>query len=209
MVLGVDEAKRWLTRVNDEIHHNKGYLTNLDQAIGDGDHGINMARGFNEVQKKLTVSTYADLGGLCKDIGMTLLSKVGGASGPLYGTIFLKMSGVLKGCETASIDELTAALDAGLKGIEERGKAKPGDKTMIDVWQPFIQYLQKNGESIDWDKVIILVKEKTEFTKEMEAKKGRAAYLGKRSIGHIDPGAASSNILLTELAYVFKGEVTS
>ncbi|REJ23678.1 MAG: dihydroxyacetone kinase subunit L [Bacillaceae bacterium] len=207
MTFDVEQAKKWIMTFNDKIQENKEYLTVLDQAIGDGDHGLNMARGFQETVKKITEGKYDDLGSLFKDVGMTLIAKVGGASGPLYGTAFMKASLALKGKKEVDIKALVEALAASLDGLKVRGKAQVGDKTMIDVWEPVIEYM-KNRETIHSKDLTDLSKEKMDDTKELEAKKGRAAYLGKRSIGHIDPGAASSYLLFASLAELFEeGEV--
>ncbi|BDG47850.1 dihydroxyacetone kinase subunit DhaL [Parageobacillus sp. KH3-4] len=199
MAFGVKQAKRWMSIANDHIQQQKQYLTELDQAIGDGDHGLNMARGFQEVAGKIASTNYEDLGSLFKDVSMTLIAKVGGASGPLYGTAFLKMSLALAGKKEADDKELVAALEAALGGIKARGKANAGEKTMVDVWEPVMEFLREKG-SVHAKEVELLAKEKMEHTKELEAKKGRAAYLGKRSVGHIDPGSASSYLLFAALA---------
>ncbi|QXJ37150.1 PTS-dependent dihydroxyacetone kinase, ADP-binding subunit DhaL [Parageobacillus caldoxylosilyticus] len=204
MAFGVEQAKRWMSIANDHIQQQKQYLTELDQAIGDGDHGLNMARGFQEVVKKIASANYEDLGLLFKDVSMTLIAKVGGASGPLYGTAFLKMSLVLAGKKEADDKELIAALEAALSGIKARGKAKVGEKTMVDVWEPVMEFLREK-ESLQAKEAALLAKEKMEHTKELEAKKGRAAYLGKRSVGHIDPGSASSHLLFAALAEALEG----
>ncbi|TXK87569.1 dihydroxyacetone kinase subunit DhaL [Geobacillus sp. AYS3] len=204
MAFGVEQAKRWMNIANDHIQQQKQYLTELDQAIGDGDHGLNMARGFQEVVEKISSTNYEDLGSLFKDVSMTLIAKVGGASGPLYGTAFLKMSLALAGKKEADDKELIAALEAELDGIKARGKASVGEKTMVDVWEPVIELLREKG-SMRAKEAALLAKEKMEHTKELEAKKGRAAYLGKRSIGHIDPGSASSYLLFAALAEVLEG----
>ncbi|NUK29345.1 dihydroxyacetone kinase subunit L [Parageobacillus sp. VR-IP] len=204
MAFGVEQAKRWMSIANDHIQQQKQYLTELDQAIGDGDHGLNMARGFQEVVEKIASANYEDLGLLFKDVSMTLIAKVGGASGPLYGTAFLKMSLVLAGKKEADDKELIAALEAALSGIKARGKAKVGEKTMVDVWEPVMEFLREK-ESLQAKEAALLAKEKMEHTKELEAKKGRAAYLGKRSVGHIDPGSASSHLLFAALAEALEG----
>ncbi|OQO99639.1 dihydroxyacetone kinase subunit L [Geobacillus sp. 44B] len=204
MAFGVEQAKRWMSIANDHIQQQKQYLTELDQAIGDGDHGLNMARGFQEVVEKIASANYEDLGLLFKDVSMTLIAKVGGASGPLYGTAFLKMSMVLAGKKEADDKELIAALEAALSGIKARGKAKVGEKTMVDVWEPIMEFLREK-ESLQAKEAALLAKEKMEHTKELEAKKGRAAYLGKRSVGHIDPGSASSHLLFAALAEALEG----
>jgi phosphoenolpyruvate---glycerone phosphotransferase subunit DhaL len=205
MLLTVQEMKAWLIQVDELIQSKKAYLTELDQAIGDGDHGLNLARGFKEVTKKIETSEYIDIGQLFKDTGMVLLSKVGGASGPLYGSAFIKAAVALQGKQSVSIPELTMALEDGLQAIKMRGKAHLTDKTMIDVWEPVLSFLKESGEEVNWDAADDLAKEKMEATKEIEAKKGRAAYLGKRSIGHIDPGSASSYYLFSSLFQTAKG----
>jgi phosphoenolpyruvate---glycerone phosphotransferase subunit DhaL len=204
MAFGVEQAKRWISIANDKIQQQKQYLTELDQAIGDGDHGLNMARGFKEVVEKIASTNYEDLGSLFKDVSMTLIAKVGGASGPLYGTAFLKMSLALAGKKGADDKELIAALEVALDGIKARGKANVGEKTMVDVWEPVMEFLREKG-SMQAKEAALLAKEKMEHTKELEAKKGRAAYLGKRSVGHIDPGSASSYLLFAALAEVLEG----
>jgi phosphoenolpyruvate---glycerone phosphotransferase subunit DhaL len=205
MLLTVQEMKAWLIQVDELIQSKKAYLTELDQAIGDGDHGLNLARGFKEVTKKIEASEYSDISQLFKDTGMVLLSKVGGASGPLYGSAFIKVAVPLQGKQSVSISELTMALEDGLQAIKMRGKAHLTDKTMIDVWEPVLSFLKESGEEVNWDAADDLAKEKMEATKEIEAKKGRAAYLGKRSIGHIDPGSASSYYLFSSLFQTAKG----
>lgn len=207
MKLGVEEVKQWMQALSQKLQGKKAYLTELDQAIGDGDHGLNIARGFQEVVYKITIINYEEVGSLFKDIGMTLLSKVGGASGPLYGTVFLKASAEVKGKEELTYADLSTALAASLEGLKMRGKANVGDKTMIDVWEPVVGYLQKESE--DWDALVSLAKTSMEGTKELEAKKGRAAYLGKRSVGHLDPGSVSTFYFFEELANVCKEVSTS
>lgn len=205
MLLTVQEMKAWLIQVDELIQSKKAYLTDLDQAIGDGDHGLNLARGFKEVTKKIESTDYRDIGLLFKDTGMVLLSKVGGASGPLYGSAFIKAAVTLQGKHSVTIPELTSALEEGLHAIKMRGKANLSDKTMIDVWEPVLCFLKESGEEVNWDTASHLAEEKMEATKEIEAKKGRAAYLGKRSIGHIDPGSASSYYLFSTLFQLAKG----
>ncbi|SFA52338.1 dihydroxyacetone kinase DhaL subunit [Parageobacillus thermantarcticus] len=204
MAFGVEQAKRWMSIINDNIQQQKEHLTELDQAIGDGDHGLNMARGFQEVVEKIASANYEDLGSLFKDVSMTLIAKVGGASGPLYGTAFLKMSLALAGKKEADDKEMVAALEAALDGIKARGKANVGEKTMVDVWEPVMEFLREKG-SMQAKEAALLAKEKMEHTKELEAKKGRAAYLGSRSVGHIDPGSASSYLLFAALAEALEG----
>ncbi|EXJ23478.1 Phosphoenolpyruvate-dihydroxyacetone phosphotransferase, ADP-binding subunit DhaL [Alkalibacterium sp. AK22] len=168
----------------EEIPQHKDQLNQLDSAIGDGDHGSNMTRGVQAVKDKLDTSSYSELTDLFKDIGMTLVSKVGGASGPLYGSAFISMAKTA----TESSDP-TALMAAGLEGIKKRGRAEPGEKTMIDVWQPLVDKLHAGQLTQE------AVSEAFQNTKEMKASKGRASYLGDRSIGHLDPGAQSSAYL--------------
>lgn len=208
MTFDVEQAKKWIQTFNEKVQEQKQYLTDLDQAIGDGDHGLNMARGLQETVNKINANTYNDLGSLFKDVGMTLIAKVGGASGPLYGTAFMKLSLTLKDQTEVDKKGLVEGLNQALEGLKMRGKAQVGDKTMIDVWEPVLEFLQ-NKDTIQSDELSQVAKEKMEATKELEAKKGRAAYLGKRSIGHLDPGAVSSYLLFTSLADVLnEGELS-
>ena len=203
MTLTVKTTIRWMERMNEIISEQKEYLTNLDQAIGDGDHGINMARGFQEVVKKLRTTNYKTVADVLRDVAMTIMSKVGGASGPLYGTAFLKMSLALKGKDEISFQEFSSAVIEALNGLIQRGKANPGDKTMVDVWNPVVEYI-KERDQVDWDGLVATAREAMEKTKDLKALKGRAAYLKERSIGHIDPGATSSYYLFLSLADVMK-----
>ncbi|MEH7238488.1 dihydroxyacetone kinase subunit DhaL [Bacillus sp. JJ1562] len=204
MEFGVEQTRKWMEELNKKIQEQKVYLTDLDQAIGDGDHGLNMARGFQQVVMKISTTDYQDLGAICKDIGMTLLSKVGGASGPLYGTVFLKAANTLQGKKSVTLPEFADALSASLEGIKVRGKANVGDKTMVDVWEPVVEQMKT---TVDWDAILSVAKSSMEGTGQLEAKKGRAAYLGKRSIGHLDPGAVSSFFFFEKLAEAWKGRV--
>lgn len=190
---------------NQNIQENKEYLTSLDQVIGDGDHGINMSRGSTEVVQKLDSETYESVSDVLKDIAMTVISKVGGAAGPLYGTGFLKMSSDLKGKNT--IDEMTFihSLEEGLEGIKRRGKSQVGEKTLIDVWSPVVETM-KQDKGLNPSNILVTAKEAMEDTKNIIATKGRAAYFKEKSLGQIDPGAASSYYLFASLASVLKEE---
>ncbi|ORI35331.1 dihydroxyacetone kinase subunit L [Listeria monocytogenes] len=185
MTYDKDWALRWLNDFGERVQENKQLLSDLDQAIGDGDHGINMARGLSELKKVFTEKEPADLKDVFKTAGMTMVSKVGGASGPLYGTAFLNMS---KAVDADTIDAvgLTKVIEAGLEGIEKRGKSHAGEKTMIDVWEPVVHALHQEDLTDD------VVDAALQKTKDLKATKGRASYLGERSIGHLDPGAYSS-----------------
>ncbi|VDG32087.1 Dihydroxyacetone kinase, L subunit [Lactobacillus delbrueckii subsp. bulgaricus ND02] [Lactiplantibacillus mudanjiangensis] len=182
-------ATTWLTKFGDAIATNKAYLSDLDTPIGDGDHGNNMARGMTAVQAALATQTDADLTTVFKTVAMALISKVGGASGPLYGTAFLEMAKASK----AGTTDLPTLLAAALAGIEKRGGAQAGDKTMLDVWVPVVAAVQ--ADKLD----ATLIATAVDSTKPMIAKKGRASYLGERAIGHLDPGAVSSGYLFTAL----------
>lgn len=188
MTYDKDWALRWLNDFGERVQENKQLLSDLDQAIGDGDHGINMARGLGELKKVFTEKEPADLKDVFKTAGMTMVSKVGGASGPLYGTAFLNMS---KAVDADTIDAvgLTKVIEAGLEGIEKRGKSHAGEKTMIDVWEPVVHALHQEDLTDD------VVDAALQKTKDLKATKGRASYLGERSIGHLDPGAYSSALL--------------
>ncbi|AQP83909.1 dihydroxyacetone kinase ADP-binding subunit DhaL1 [Listeria monocytogenes] len=188
MTYDKDWALRWLNDFGERVQENKQLLSDLDQAIGDGDHGINMARGLSELKKVFTEKEPADLKDIFKTAGMTMVSKVGGASGPLYGTAFLNMS---KAVDADTIDAvgLTKVIEAGLEGIEKRGKSHAGEKTMIDVWEPVVHALHQEDLTDD------VVDAALQKTKDLKATKGRASYLGERSIGHLDPGAYSSALL--------------
>ncbi|HEN3891829.1 TPA: dihydroxyacetone kinase subunit L [Listeria monocytogenes] len=188
MTYDKDWALRWLNDFGERVQENKKLLSDLDQAIGDGDHGINMARGLGELKKAFTEKEPADLKDVFKTAGMTMVSKVGGASGPLYGTAFLNMSKAVDS-ETIDAEGLTKVLEAGLEGIEKRGKSHAGEKTMIDVWEPVVNALHQEDLTDD------VVDAALQKTKDLKATKGRASYLGERSIGHLDPGAYSSALL--------------
>lgn len=190
-----------LIKVSEKIDKNKEYLTELDAAIGDGDHGLNMSKGFNAVSDKIKAEEDDNIGNILKKTGMTLVSNVGGASGPLYGTAFMKASMALKDKNEIDINDFLSALKLALEGIKSRGKSTEGEKTMIDALSPAIKSMEdsiKNGDSY----IEVLEKGKdaalegVEFTKTIKATKGRASYLGDRSIGHQDPGATSCFYIL-------------
>ncbi|MGL5042004.1 MAG: dihydroxyacetone kinase subunit DhaL [Culicoidibacterales bacterium] len=183
-----ENIQKWFKLLNAKIEANKAYLSDLDTPIGDGDHGNNMARGMAAVLETVEPLTTSDPTELFKKTAMALIGKVGGASGPLYGTAFLEMSKQSK--QTTDVIEI---LEAGLSGLKKRGECTIGQKTMIDVWEPAIMAL-KSGER---DQAIMQTY--VDKTAEMQAQKGRASYLGERSIGHIDPGAQSSGYLFETL----------
>jgi dihydroxyacetone kinase-like protein len=186
------------------LNENKDYLTQLDSAIGDADHGTNMARGFKKVLEKLPSVADKDIGNILKTTGMTLISSVGGASGPLYGTFFMRSGMAMAAKEELSDEDLLKLLEAGVEGIVQRGRAQLEDKTMIDAWYPALDALREamaNGSNtIEALKASVAGAEKgMKATIPLQAKKGRASYLGERSIGHQDPGATSSYLMLHAL----------
>ena len=193
---------RWLELCAHTYQQHKDELTKLDAAIGDADHGENMARGFTAVQGKLASFQGKDIGTLFKTTAMTLISTVGGASGPLYGTFFLQAAAGTAGKMSLTREELFVALQAGLTGLIKRGKAERGDKTMVDVLAPALDALKPgNGDGLSaaLQDAVTIAKKSAEATIPLVAKKGRASYLGERSAGHMDPGAMSATLLLEAL----------
>ena len=184
-------AKKWMLLLNEKIQANKDYLSELDTPIGDGDHGGNMARGMAAVVENLEGKDFANSAEVFQVVSMQLLSKVGGASGPLYGSAFM---GIMKAEKEGT--SLADAVQAGLDMIQKRGKAVPGEKTMVDVWSGVVMALQKGELSKE------IIHTLVEATKDMKATKGRASYVGERSIGHIDPGSYSSGLLFESLLEV-------
>ena len=195
----------WIDRCADALTAAQDELTALDTVIGDGDHGLNMQRGFAKAKEKLATEAGKDLGSLSKSVGMTLLSTVGGASGPLYGTFFIKAATALNGKNEADLPTLAQAIADGAAGIAARGHAVAGDKTMVDVWLSVSEALkQAAAGGTDLQAALQAAAQtaqaQAEATIPLVAKKGRASYLGERSAGHKDPGAASSALLLQCLA---------
>ena len=205
------QALGWVRTFSSSVAENKDYLTKLDQAIGDADHGINMDRGMTAVLAKLDGLEGGDIGALLKTVGMTLVSTVGGAAGPLYGTLFLQMGMATAGKSELEAEDWAAALDAAVQGVQMRGKAEPGDKTMVDALIPardafsaavadgasFEEALRRSARAAE---------EGMQATIPLVAKKGRASYLGERSAGHQDPGATSSHLLVKTAAETWAAE---
>lgn len=189
MNLTAEMARKWLILFNKKIQEKQDYLSNLDTPIGDGDHGHNMARGMTAVVAALNDNQ--TLQEVFKATAMALISKVGGASGPIYGTAFMEMAKT-----AATSDQLSDLLSAGLAGIIKRGGAQVGDKTMVDVWTPIVTEIQKGSLTK------IEIEEFVMATADLLAKKGRASYVGERSIGQIDPGCQSSGFLFESLLEV-------
>ncbi len=194
----------WITRFGAAVAEKREWLTELDSAIGDADHGANMARGMSAVSEKLASSAPAAADDLLKTAGMTLVSSVGGASGPLYGTFFLRMGMAAGAVQELDAPALAAALRAGLEGIVARGKAEPGDKTLLDAMSPavdaFDAALAGGGDLAEAAKnAAVAAATGRDATLPLVARKGRASYLGERSAGHLDPGAASTALLFESL----------
>ena len=179
------------------IQQNKDFLTELDMPIGDSDHGINLARGFLAVEAKLPTLAGKDAGTILKTVGMTLVSTVGGASGPLYGTAFMKAGAKMAGKMELGIEDLAVMLHEAVEGIKMRGKSTVGEQTMLDAMVPALEALKETGSL---KAALIAAEAGVEKTKGMIATKGRASYLGERSLGHQDPGATSFTLLLSVIA---------
>jgi len=196
-----DDTLNWVKAIASVIGENSKYLTELDAAIGDADHGANMERGFKAVINKLPEISDKDIGTIFKTIGMTLISTVGGAGGPLYGTFFLQVGMKTAGKMELSLTDWTEALEAALNGVVARGKANVGDKTMVDALTPALAALKQavidgvdQGEALR--RCAAAAEQGMKDTIPLVAKKGRASYLGERSAGHQDPGATSSYLIL-------------
>jgi phosphoenolpyruvate---glycerone phosphotransferase subunit DhaL len=192
-----EQVRNWIRRYAEVIAEQRTELVRLDTAIGDGDHGTNMDRGMRKAVEKLDGSDAGDIGADLKAVGMALVSSVGGAAGPLYGTLFLQMGTATAGKDELDLDGWAAAVEAGVKGVQMRGKAEPGDKTMIDALLPALAALREGGDlSEALKRSADAAEEGMKGTIPLEARKGRASYLGPRSVGHQDPGATSSYLLL-------------
>ena len=201
------DIMRWLEHTADVLQENRVYLTQLDSAIGDADHGINMDRGFTSVRGKFAAMATMDSSTCLKTVGTTLVSTVGGASGPLYGTAFLRAGMAVSGKQELAAADIVAMLEAFLGGIVARGKAHPGEKTMVDALTPALaaakQALAEGASlAVITQRAHEAAAEGMKATIPMLATKGRASYLGERSIGHQDPGATSSWLILGCLAEV-------
>jgi phosphoenolpyruvate---glycerone phosphotransferase subunit DhaL len=193
----------WMKRFAAEVAENRAYLTKLDGAIGDGDHGTNMDRGMKKALERLEATDSDDIGVSLKAVGMALVSSVGGAAGPLYGTLFMQMGQAAAGKSELDVAGFTEALDAGVQGVIKRGKAEPGDKTMLDALGPALDALRAaDGDDVAGalQRAAEAAREGMEATVPLVARKGRASYLGERSAGHQDPGATSSHLLLKTAA---------
>src|SRR6266496_2505169 len=202
-----DEAIEWVRRTAGVVEEHAGALTRLDAAIGDGDHGTNMSRGFRAVLQRLDGLTDKDFSSVFKTVGMALIGKVGGAAGPLYGSFYLGLGKQLGAVSETTDAELAAGLRAGYDAVVARGKAQVGDKTMLDAWDPALRALdQAIAEGVELgqalDRAAEAAADGVKATIPMIARKGRASYLGERSRDHQDPGATSTHLILQALADV-------
>jgi len=210
MLVTRSDMVRWIRAYAEVIREQRDYLTELDSAIGDADHGVNMDRGFQAVLAKLPAVEEKDTGAILKTVGMTLLSTVGGASGPLYGSFFIEAGKGLAGKNDFDLADWAAALEAGVNSIMSRGKAVPGDKTMVDALLPAVQALK---DALQWGvsladglaRAAQAAHAGMTSTIPLVARKGRASYLGERSVGCQDPGATSAYLLLQAAADTWNG----
>jgi len=201
---------QWLQSIAVVLEQNKDYLTELDAAIGDADHGINMNRGFQKVASQLPGVADTDIGSILKTVSMTLISSVGGASGPLYGTMFLRASTAVAGKSELTDEDMVGLLQAAVDGVVQRGKANLGDKTMLDALSPASDALRQavaNGASTQeaLEQAVAAAEQGMKDTIGLVAKKGRASYLGDRSANHQDPGATSAYLILKTLLETVSG----
>jgi dihydroxyacetone kinase-like protein len=208
MTISRQDVLNWITAVAAVLDENRDYLTRLDSAIGDADHGMNMSRGFQAVMAKLPTIGDKDIGTIFKTVGMTLVSTVGGAAGPLYGTFFMQAGSASAGKQELTATDWSAALEAAIAGVVMRGKAVLGDKTMVDSLTPALEALKA---AIAEQQTLSMALERSAQAAEkgmlatipLVARKGRASYLGERSAGHQDPGATSSYLILKSAAQVW------
>ncbi|MGH2786588.1 MAG: dihydroxyacetone kinase subunit DhaL [Actinomycetota bacterium] len=210
MSVAYEDVLTWIKAFHSTVEENKAYLTKLDSAIGDADHGTNMARGMNAVLVKIDGHEPDDIGKLLKTVGMALVGSVGGAGGPLYGTLFMQMGSASTGMSDVDLAGFAEMVDAAVKGVQMRGKAEVGDKTMIDALVPARDALNEaasNGSSLSdgLKNAVEAAQRGMESTTPLVARKGRASYLGERSAGHQDPGATSSYLLLKTASEVLSG----
>jgi dihydroxyacetone kinase-like protein len=204
-----DQLTAWMTEVQRLVTEQRDYLTELDSAIGDADHGTNMTRGMTAAMAKVGAAPSANVGEFFKTIGMTLVSSVGGASGPLYGTFFLRLGTSAGTAEALVGAALAAGLRAGVEGVIARGKAELEDKTMVDALTPAVGAFDTALEAgsdlrAAADAAFAAADQGRAATEPVLARKGRASYLGERSIGHLDPGATSTALLVRALATSLK-----
>ena len=210
MSITASDIRDWIVRYAADVAEHRAELVKLDTAIGDGDHGTNMDRGMRKAVEKLDGVQSDDIGSILKTVGMALVSSVGGAAGPLYGTLFLQMGTASAGREELDLAGWGDALEAGVRGVQARGKAEPNDKTMVDALVPALAALREAGaEGAELDDALrrsaAAAEEGMRATIPLEARRGRASYLGPRSVGHQDPGATSTHLLLSAAATTLGG----
>ena len=204
MSAGYEQVRDWVRRFAADVAERKTELTKLDQAIGDGDHGTNMDRGLRKAVEKLDALEGDDIGAALKAVGMALVSSVGGAGGPLYGTFFLQAGQSTAGRSELDTEGFAAAVRAGVEGVQNRGKAEPGDKTMVDALLPAADALDGGGDLAEAAaRAADAAEDAMRATTDLVARKGRASYLGERSRGHQDPGATSSALMMRAAAQAF------
>ncbi|WP_127958151.1 dihydroxyacetone kinase subunit DhaL [Serratia microhaemolytica] len=213
MLIDKSDILAWLSQCATTYAEQMHFLTELDRDIGDADHGVNMHRGFQHVAALLPAIERHDIGTLFKNTGMTLFSSVGGASGPLYGTFFVCAASAAGARTSLTLKDLLDAMSVGIDGVVARGKAALGDKTLCDVWLPVLETAkQALSDGIEPMQILALIESSAEQcvinTIMMQAKKGRASYLGERSIGHQDPGATSSMLMLKTLHHTIRKRVS-
>lgn len=209
MSINIKQGIKIIENIAKAIEQNRDYLTDLDSAIGDADHGINMSKGFRAVSEKLNSQDFKNFGELFKTVGMTLISTVGGASGPLYGTAFMKAGTSAADKTDLDINDFLTILESAIEGIKLRGKAQAGDKTMLDALIPALETIKEALSQNELPENILekackASKDGAVYTASIAARKGRASYLGERSIGVQDPGAASSHIMLDSILQSIK-----
>jgi len=202
-MVSTQQVIKIITEMAEIIQANKDFLTELDMPIGDSDHGINLARGFGAVTEKLPALADKDIGTVLKTVGATLVSTVGGASGPLYGTAFMKAAAKANGKTEIGIDDFIGMMEDAIAGIKMRGKSDVGAATMLDAMVPALDAIKAAEDKTPAERLaagLAAAEAGVEATKDMIATKGRAAYLGERSLGHQDPGATSFTLILSVIA---------
>jgi len=205
MAVGKQEVVRWLEALEQVYAENRERLTELDSAIGDADHGINMDRGFRAVKAELGARAWSDIGSIFQSVATVLIRQVGGAAGPLYGTFFLRAGTACSGKTEMEAGEVVRLFEAGIEGVQQRGKAAAGEKTMLDALLPALEAMRKGMEGRSslaeiLDAGAAAAEAGMRETIPMQGRKGRASYLGGRSIGHQDPGATSAYLLVKAAA---------
>jgi dihydroxyacetone kinase-like protein len=206
MAIDRSTTVQWISLFAGEMSEHRQELVRLDTAIGDGDHGANMDRGMQKAVEKLSGAEPPDTGAVLKTVAMTLISTVGGAAGPLYGTLFLGLGSALAGKDRVELPDYAAAWHKAVEGVQSRGKAVPGDKTMVDALVPAVEALEQASElEAGLSAATTAAEQGMHATTPLVARKGRASYLGERSAGHQDPGATSSYYLFKSAAEAFAG----